>query len=249
MGSDDPRAAARVEEMLEIQRHRGPDGSGMLCDSGMVIGHRRLAILGLGDAGRQPMTSRDGRWSLVFNGEIFNYRELAWRNWQANFAAEPIRKFCSKGLRLGASRRRSARAAGMFALALWDHREKELTLARDRLGEKPLVYFYDGRILAFASEMKALRGFHGGVMEPAAVDAYLALGYVPAPLAIFRGMPQIGGGAVVAIQDRGRAAAGALVGRGVRRGSRRGSARRRCANGWARRSGSGCGRMFRWRLA
>ncbi len=75
----------------------------------------------------------------------------------------------------------------MFALALWDHREKELTLARDRLGEKPLVYFYDGRILAFASEMKALRGFHGGVMDPAAVDAYLALGYVPAPLAIFRG--------------------------------------------------------------
>ncbi len=76
MGSDDPRAAARVEEMLEIQRHRGPDGSGILCDSGTVIGHRRLAILGLGDAGRQPMTSRDGRWSLVFNGEIFNYWEL-----------------------------------------------------------------------------------------------------------------------------------------------------------------------------
>lgn len=186
MGADDLRAAARVEEMLEIQRHRGPDGSGILCDSGAVIGHRRLAILGMGDGGRQPMTSRDGRWSLVFNGEIFNYLELG-ADLGGEFRSGTDTEVLLEGIAAWGVDAALSRAAGMFALALWDHREKELTLARDRLGEKPLVYFYDGRILAFASEMKALRGFHGGVMDPAAVDAYLALGYVPAPLAIFRG--------------------------------------------------------------
>ena len=88
-------------------------------------------------------------------------------------------------------------------MALWDHRERELTLARDRWGEKPLVYFYDGRILAFASEMKALRGFHRGVMEPAAADAYLALGYVPAPLAIFRGCGKLEPGQLLRFKEGG----------------------------------------------
>lgn len=185
MGPEDSRAEARVAEMLELQRHRGPDGSGILCAGGMAIGHRRLAILGLGNAGRQPMTSRDGRWSLVFNGEIFNYRELG-AELAAGFASGTDTEVLLEAIAAWGLEAGLGKAAGMFALALWDHREKELSLARDRLGEKPLVYFYDGRILAFASEMKALRGLHGGATDPVAVDAYLALGYVPAPLAIFR---------------------------------------------------------------
>jgi asparagine synthase (glutamine-hydrolysing) len=196
LGEDVPRALARVEEMLEIQRHRGPDGGGVLRDAGAVIGHRRLAILGLGDGGRQPMTSRDGRWSLVFNGEIFNYRELG-AELGGKFRSGTDTEVLLEGIAAWGVERALGLAAGMFALALWDHREKELTLARDRLGEKPLVYFYDGRILAFASEMKALRGFHGGVMEPSAVDAYLALGYVPAPLGIFRGCRKLQPGHVL----------------------------------------------------
>ena len=202
MGSDEPGAAARVEEMLEIQRHRGPDGSGILCDSGTVIGHRRLAILGLGDGGRQPMTSRDGRWSLVFNGEIFNYRELG-AELAGEFRSGTDTEVLLEGIAAWGVETALGRAAGMFALALWDHREKELTLARDRLGEKPLVYFYDGRTLAFASEMKALRGFHGGVMDPAAGDAYLALGYVPAPLAIFRGCRKLEAGQLLRLKIGG----------------------------------------------
>ncbi len=190
MGRDDPGAPARVEEMLEIQRHRGPDGSGVFCDSGTVIGHRRLAILGLGDGGRQPMTSRDGRWSLVFNGEVFNYRELA-AELPCEFRSGTDTEVLLEGIAAWGLEAALRRAAGMFAIALWDHRGRELSLARDRLGEKPLVYFYNGRILAFASEMKALRGFHDGIMEPLAVDAYLALGYVPAPLAIFRGCQKL----------------------------------------------------------
>ena len=186
MGTDDPGAVPRVEEMLRIQRHRGLDGTGMLSDGDIVIGHCRLAILGLGDAGRQPMTSRDGRWSMVFNGEIFNYLELR-AELPGEFRGQTDTEVLLEGIAAWGVESALPRAAGMFAFGLWDHREKELTLARDRLGEKPLAYFRDGQTLAFASEMKALRGFHGGSMEPLAVDAYLALGYVPAPLAIFRG--------------------------------------------------------------
>ena len=247
MGSDEPRAVARVEEMLDIQRHRGPDGGGILCDAGTVIGHRRLAILGLGEAGRQPMTSRDGRWSVVFNGEIFNFRELG-AELRGGFRSGTDTEVLLEGIAAWGVEVALGRAAGMFALALWDHREKELTLARDRLGEKPLVYFYDGRILAFASEMKALRGFHGGVMDPAAVDAYLALGYVPAPLAIFRGCYKLEAGQLLRLKIGGEPRRGRcyVVGSNAEAGVDRRS--RRCANEWARRSGSGCARMFRWRL-
>ncbi|HTM14830.1 MAG TPA: asparagine synthase (glutamine-hydrolyzing) [Bryobacteraceae bacterium] len=206
MGTDDPGALARVEEMLRVQHHRGPDGSAVLQDKDTVIGHCRLAILGLGNAGRQPMTSRDGRWSIVFNGEIFNYIELR---------GDLERSFCG-GLRSGTDTEillegiaawgiecTLRRSAGMFALAVWDGRERELTLARDRLGEKPLVYFRDREILAFASELKALRDFHGGRLEPLAVDAYLALGYIPAPLAIFRGCKKLEPGQLLRMKQGG----------------------------------------------
>jgi len=82
----------------------------------------------------------------------------------------------------------------MFAFALWDAREQELTLVRDRMGEKPLVYFEEGQTLAFASEVKALRGFHDGRLDAAAVEIYLALGYVPAPAAIFRNVRKLSAG-------------------------------------------------------
>jgi len=152
------------------------------------------------------MTSRDGRWSMVFNGEIFNYREL--RNdlergqpggWRSQTDTEVLLEAVA-AWGVGAALRR---AAGMFALALWDRHERELTLGRDRLGEKPLVYFHDRTTFAFASEMKALRGFHDGALEPLAVDAYLALGYVPAPLAIFRGCHKLGPGQMLRMKPGG----------------------------------------------
>ena len=202
MGKDGPGARERVEMMLGVQRHRGPDGSGVLRDGDTVIGHSRLAILGLGDAGRQPMTSRDGRWSVVFNGEIFNYPELQ-AELPGHFDTGTDTEVLLEGIAAWGIERALARAAGMFALGLWDHREKELTLARDRSGEKPLVYFHDRETLAFASEMKALREFHGGTMEPLAVDAYLALGYVPAPLAIFRGCQKLGPGQMLRMKPGG----------------------------------------------
>ncbi len=175
--------------MTTALEHRGPDGGGLFEAPGIALGHRRLAILDLSPAGAQPMGSRDGRFTIALNGEIFNYREL-----RAELRAElegPFRSGSDTEVLLEACaawgvERTLERANGMFAFALWDEQERELILARDRCGEKPLVYFWNGATLAFASELKALAGFHGARLDPAAVDAYLALGYVPAPLAIFR---------------------------------------------------------------
>jgi hypothetical protein len=173
--------------MTEAQRHRGPDGGGLFSDpqAGLALGHRRLAILDLSEAGRQPMTSRDGRWTLVLNGEIFNYLELR-RELGGEFRTATDTEVLLEACAAWGVEEALARSVGMFAFALWDARERELILARDRAGEKPLVYFWDGRTLAFASELKALGPLHGRRLDPEALDCYLALGYVPAPLAIFR---------------------------------------------------------------
>jgi asparagine synthase (glutamine-hydrolysing) len=174
-----------VRGMIAAQRHRGPDDEGVFVQPGIALGHRRLAILDLSEAGRQPMTSRDGRWTMVLNGEIFNYREIA------AMLGQPFRTGTDTEVLLEACaawgiEKALERAVGMFAFGLWDAQTSELTLARDRMGEKPLVYFRAGRTLAFASELKALEPFHGRRLDAAALDTYLALGYVPAPLAIFR---------------------------------------------------------------
>jgi len=178
-------SAKTVLEMTRSLSHRGPDGEGYYTAPGITLGHCRLAILDLTLAGRQPMTSQDGRYTLVFNGEIFNFLELKAElggEFRSQSDTEVLLEACA---RWGVERT-VGRTIGMFAFALWDGARRTLTLARDRVGEKPLVYFWDGVTLAFASELRALAPFHGLRLDPAAVDAYFALGYVPAPLSIFR---------------------------------------------------------------
>ncbi|MEP7353729.1 MAG: asparagine synthase (glutamine-hydrolyzing) [Acidobacteriota bacterium] len=187
-------AVELTQAMTLALAHRGPDGSGIqpvTTASGCpgALGHRRLAILDLSDRGSQPMTSQNGRWTIVFNGEIFNYRELrdeldreagriAWRS-------ETDTEVLLEAVAAWGPERTFRRCVGMFALALWDHRERVLTLGRDRVGEKPLVYFHNGVTFAFASELKALATLHDSRLDPTAVQLYLALGYIPAPHAIF----------------------------------------------------------------
>jgi asparagine synthase (glutamine-hydrolysing) len=186
--------------MTRSLEHRGPDGEGYFTAPGIALGHRRLAILDLSDAGSQPMTSQDGRWTIVFNGEIFNYRELQADldgPFQSSTDTEVLLKACATW---GVERTLRA-AVGMFAFALWDAECRTLTLARDRVGEKPLVYYWDNTIFAFASELKALRVLHQQQMDPVAVDAYLALGYVPAPLSIFRHTRKLPAGHLLEFQD------------------------------------------------
>lgn len=196
-----PQAVVMATQMTEAQKHRGPDGGAVLAlTPDAAFGHRRLAILDLSERGAQPMTSRDGRWTIVLNGEIFNYRELreqlsgAWRS-------ETDTEVFLEAVAAWGLERALDRSIGMFAIALWDHQEHALLLARDRLGEKPLVYFWNGTTLAFASEMKALAPFHGARLDPKAVDVYFALGHVPAPLGIFRGTRKLPAGHFLKLRD------------------------------------------------
>src|SRR5580658_4977232 len=182
----DRSAAELVRGMVAVQRHRGPDGEGVFANDDMALGHCRLAILDLSPLGAQPMTSEDGRWTIVLNGEIFNYIELCQQLggvFRSGTDTEVLLRACTDW----GVEKTLARSIGMFAFALWDARERELILVRDRVGEKPLVYFHRANVFAFASELKALAPFHDRRLDASAMDAYLALGYIPAPLAIFRG--------------------------------------------------------------
>jgi len=192
--------AEQVRAMLDAQSHRGPDGSAIRClraaGSTVVLGHQRLAILDLSEAGRQPMTSRDGRYTITLNGEIFNYQELRSRLRGPFRTSTDTEVFLEACAAWGVDRA-LGESTGMFAVAVWDQQDGTLTLARDRQGEKPLVYCQRGTTLAFASEMKALDPFHNHRLDPLAVDAYLALGYVPAPLSIFRNCRKLPAGHVL----------------------------------------------------
>ena len=186
--------------MIGVQRHRGPDGEGMFADSHCALGHRRLAILDLSSAGAQPMTSADRRWTIVFNGEVFNYVELRGQlggEFRSGSDTEVLLRACAEW----GVEKALERSVGMFAFGLWDAHERTLTLARDRVGEKPLVYFHRPGMIAFSSELKALEPFHERRLDAAAMDAYLALGYVPAPLAIFRGCRKLEPGHLLRYKD------------------------------------------------
>lgn len=179
--------------MMALMRHRGPDGEGMWHDgeSGTALGHRRLAIIDLA-TGDQPMESADGRFVITFNGEIYNYRELRpeleRRGYPFRTASDT--EVLLAGLALDGPAFLQ-KTIGMFAFALWDKRERSLLLARDRVGVKPL-YFSEplGGGLAFASELKALLSLEGVAsdIDIAALDAYLALRYVPAPRTMVAGV-------------------------------------------------------------
>lgn len=178
-----PLAVSRLQ-------HRGPDDSGMVSDpaAGVAFGHRRLAVIDLSAAARQPMASADGRLWVTYNGEIYNYSQL--RD-ELRRLGHVFHTASDTEVILGAYRQWGIdclkRFVGMFALALWDVDTQRLYLARDRLGIKPLYYYQRGSTLMFASELKALRALNG---FPARIDneallLFLHYQYVPTPRSIF----------------------------------------------------------------
>ena len=187
LGSLEPQLAP----MIDAQAHRGPDAWGVWSDERCALGHRRLSIIDLSDAGRQPMSSSDGNLLITFNGEIYNFQRLR-------------RELESLGLKF---RTRTdteaiiyayeqwgvgclARLRGMFAFAIWDRRRRRLFLARDRVGKKPLFYAQFGDRFLFASELQGILADNDVPREvdPRAIDAYLGYGYVPAPRTAFKGV-------------------------------------------------------------
>jgi asparagine synthase (glutamine-hydrolysing) len=200
-----PGRSQALERMLHALRHRGPDGEGAYEDEFVALGHRRLSIIDL-KGGRQPLLNAEGTIALICNGEIYNYRELRQRlerdghRFLTNSDCEVI---------IGLYERHGERLVdhlrGMFAFALWDARKRRLVIARDHLGQKPLYYSHDGLEFAFASEIKALlaRDRRPPRMNLAALDQYLALRLIDAPLSMYEGIHKLPPGHMLTLDADG----------------------------------------------
>src|SRR6266567_5751951 len=190
-----------LRAMTAVQAHRGPDGEGFVCRGAVGLGHRRLAIIDL-STGDQPMSSDDRRVWIVFNGEIYNFRELR-QDLEAAGARFRTRSDTEVILRAYEAEGPAcvSRLRGMFAFAILDERARRLVLARDRVGIKPLVYSWDGRRLLFASEIK-------GIIEDATVSRdldrealaeYLTYHCVPSPRTIFASIRKLPPASIVVL--------------------------------------------------
>ena len=185
-----PDVRAAVPAMTAAIRHRGPDGEGFFNDARAALGHRRLAIIDRA-GGHQPMANEDETCWIVFNGEIYNHRELRpllegrGHRFRTSSDTEVILHAYEE---YGAAA--VERLEGMFAFAIYDARRGELFAARDRLGKKPFFYTTIGGVFLFASELPALTGCPGwtGEINVAALEGYLSLGYFLAPETVYRGV-------------------------------------------------------------
>jgi asparagine synthase (glutamine-hydrolysing) len=175
-----------LSRMTRSLEHRGPDAEGLFYNGTCGLGHRRLSILDLSESANQPMQAADGSCTIVFNGEVYNYREMA------TALRTPLRTTSDTEVILELFARHGVSALaqfnGMFAFAVYNAARQELHVVRDRLGIKPLFYYWDGRQLAFASELKALKALTELHIEPdfASISQFLHLGYIPAPRTIYK---------------------------------------------------------------
>ena len=197
-GASPAAMRAAVGAMARSLTHRGPDADGMWCDakSGIALGFRRLAIVDLTPTGNQPMASADGRYMLVYNGEIYNYRDLkaaleqeGVTGWRGTSDTEVmLEAFARWGIE-----KTLKSLNGMFAVAIWDKRERTLTLARDRIGEKPLYYGWSGKAFLFGSELKALAAHPdwAGTIDRGAISLLLRYDYIAGPRTIFTNIAKL----------------------------------------------------------
>jgi asparagine synthase (glutamine-hydrolysing) len=187
-------ASDRLRRMISTLRHRGPDDTGIWTDGVCGLAHVRLSVLDLSSAGHQPMGSRDNRFWVSFNGEIYNFLEirkelqaLGYRFRSLTDTEILVYGFAAWGEDF------IDRLRGMFAFALWDAANHRLMLVRDRFGKKPLFHARIGNVLLFASEIKAILAWPGVDRRPdlIAIDQYLSLQYVPAPRTAFAGIQKL----------------------------------------------------------
>jgi asparagine synthase (glutamine-hydrolysing) len=199
-----------VTNMVLTVAHRGPDDAGAWAEMGIALGHRRLSVIDLSEAGHQPMESGSGRFVISFNGEIYNHMELRAqlekisglkRGWIGHSDTETlIAGFEAWGVEVTLKR-----SVGMFAFALWDRKNKELTLARDRFGEKPMFYGWAGSgtnaAFVFGSELKALCAYPGfdNQVSREALSLYMRFNYVPAPHSIYTNIFKLEPGCMLTI--------------------------------------------------
>jgi asparagine synthase (glutamine-hydrolysing) len=194
-----------LERMNRALAHRGPDGKGIHCRDGVGLAHTRLVLVDRAGGG-QPLHSEDGQTVVVLNGEIYNHEELrrdlirAGRRFRTRSDTEVLLQlFEAEGTRC------VDRLRGMFAFAVWSQRTRELWLARDRLGVKPLYYHWDGRTFVFGSELKAVLEHPAvhRVVDETAIDDFFTFGYVPSPRTILRGVRKLEPGHTLLVSARG----------------------------------------------
>lgn len=194
--TEDPSAI--LVRMAAAIVHRGPDDAGVWTDeeAGVALAHRRLSILDLSPAGHQPMLSPSGRYVMVFNGEIYNHltlrQRLAGYGWRGHSDTETL----LAGFERWGVEATLKMSVGMFAIALWDRETATLTLARDRLGEKPLYYGWQGDALLFGSELKALKAhpMFRAEIDRDALTLFLRHNAIPAPYSIYQGIHKLPAG-------------------------------------------------------
>ena len=204
-----PVVPAEILGMRDAMQARGPDGAGLWVapEARLALAHRRLSIIDLSEAGAQPMATADGSLRVVFNGEIYNYRELRrelegqGHRFQSNSDTEVLlHLYRQHGPNL------VERLRGMYAFALWDETNRRCLLARDPFGIKPLYYADDGGTLRFASQVKALLA--GGGLDPGAEPAghvgFFLWGWVPEPYTLFQGVRALEAGAILVLEAGGQ---------------------------------------------
>ena len=211
-----PRLDAElVARMSRALAHRGPDDEGVWVDAeaGIGLGHRRLSIIDLSPAGHQPMHSPAGRYVLSFNGEIYNYadlrRELTEAGHVVDWRGHSDTEILLAGFDFWGIKPTLERASGMFAFALWDRQERTLTLARDRVGEKPLYYGRQGgpdSPFLFASELKAIKQHPSFAwdIDRRALSLFVRYLAIPAPLSIYRGISKLSPGTILTLPSGDR---------------------------------------------
>lgn len=197
---------ALVERMNAATRHRGPDDTGVWSGEGSSLGNNRLAIIDVSVAGHQPMKSADGRFVIVFNGEIYNYKELRCELPDYPFKSESDTEVLLAGFsRWGTGL--FSRLNGIFAIAIWDRQESELFLARDRMGVKPLYVYRHNETVIFSSEIKAIleRADVPRRLNHASLARYLRVGYTPGEETLFQGIEKVEPASYVRISGGGYA--------------------------------------------
>ena len=189
-----------LQQITTALQHRGPDAAGYFYDSnaGAALGHRRLSIIDLSEAANQPFYSHDGRYVMIYNGEVYNYKEVAAKyGIQQRTTSDSeviIEAFALKGTQSFHD------LNGMFAFAIWDKHLKKLTLARDHIGIKPLYISISEQELLFASEIKAITAIRKDLtINKKVVSAFLHLGYIPHPFSIYNEVIKLDSGSFIEI--------------------------------------------------
>jgi len=192
-----------LRNMTATLAHRGPDAEGVFFDGICGLGHRRLSIIDLSEQANQPMSSQNGRYMIVFNGEIYNYQEIA-----EKLQITP-RTHSDTEIILEAFAQKGTACVqlfnGMFAFAIYDTQKQELYLCRDRIGKKPIYYFWNGHHFAFASELKALMKFPfiKKDLNYTAIEDFLHLGYIPRPHTIYEDISKMYSGYWLKVSKKG----------------------------------------------